>query len=175
VAAPAGVSERVAAEAALVRLLNDELRFARKSFGMHSQSAWDIRAVDTRAITVAIRTSRLAPAGNHRWLVHNVRNAILNFLRDLLPVPELVAVHTDPAHGVHEVSRVPFATPELTRGGLPSALVIIEEVADRRRQEIRPAVTAAWARLCRAVSEVGSAPTGSAGRVTEGPQLIEGR
>jgi hypothetical protein len=152
-AAPAGVSERVAAEAALVRLLNDELRFARKSFGMSSAIAWEIRAIDPEAITVGIRSGRLGPAARHRWLVHNVRNAILNFLRDLVPVPELVAVHTDPAHGVHQVTRVPFATPELTRGGLPSALVIIEEVASRRRREIRPAVTAAWERLCRTASE----------------------
>jgi len=74
-----------------IKFLNNEFLFSFcKCFGMYLQIQWWVTDVDAETLTVHIEISwRLADRGYQSIdpIVFNVRNALLNAFRDLLPCP----------------------------------------------------------------------------------------
>jgi hypothetical protein len=78
----------------------------------------------------------------------NVRNAVLNWLQELLPVARFIAVYDNPAVGVAgEVHDLPFAGALSEAGRLRSAEILVEEIAVPAREELRPRFRVAWQRF----------------------------
>ena len=127
----------------LIALLNQELVFARKPFGMYAQIQWRVAEVDRDTIVVAITTSREVrdPIG----LATNVRNALVNILQDILPVRRFRAVYTNPTTGAKDLEiALPFPSSAVPRTPLPSSLILIEQHAGPYREHLRPRARAAW-------------------------------
>lgn len=129
----------------LLALLQEATFRIRKNFGMFSQIQLCIEDITPERLTVSIWTERpLDGAG----VAANVRNAVLNWLQDMIPVERFVAVYDNPALGISgEIHDLPYAR-ELPRAGtLESSELLIEENAGPAREELRPRLRQAWTRL----------------------------
>jgi len=132
------------AREALLALLQDATYRIRKNFGMYGQIRIQIRDVTPERLTVTIST-RTALAG--AWLAENVRNALLNWLQDLLPVERFVAIYDNQERGISgEVYDLPFAQELPNAGALESSEILIEQHAGPAREELRPRLREAWRR-----------------------------
>jgi hypothetical protein len=119
---------------AIGKLVNDELFFARKSFGMFGQIGFVVVAVDRKSIWVRIGTRHDL---RDEAVVMNIRNAMLNYLQDALPCRVFRATYSNPTGGVQDRQFVlHFAYPGPGSEPLPSAL-ILTELADPRREAFR--------------------------------------
>jgi hypothetical protein len=119
---------------AIGKLVNDELFFARKSFGMFGQIYFVVVAVDRESIWVRIGTSHDL---RDEAVVTNIRNAILNYLQDILPCRLFRATYSNPTRGVKDREFVlSFDHPGPGSEPLASAL-ILTELADPRREAFR--------------------------------------
>jgi hypothetical protein len=117
--------------------LNEIAFDIRKSFGMFGGTNWTVARVDPDVLTV----------GFWRWptdaaMVHtatNVRNAMLNLLRDTVPCARFHAVFhgSGPGSADHRIE-LDFYPPEGSE--LPSQLIVIEENVEPKRQHWRELV-----------------------------------
>lgn len=129
----------------LIEMLYEALYDVRKPFGMHGQIRISILDVTPLAITVGIGTNRRLEGAQ---VVHNVRNAVLGLLRDLLPVERFVAIYDNPTLGIEgEVYDLPYADALTHTGEQRSSVILIAENADPLRESLRPRFAAAWERL----------------------------
>ena len=132
------------AREALLVLLRDATFRIRKNFGMYGQIRIKIQDVTPERLTVRIST-RSALEG--AWLAENVRNAVLNWLQDLLPVERFVAVYDNHERGISgEVYDLPYAQELPNAGALGSSEILIEQHAGPAREELRPRLREAWRR-----------------------------
>ncbi len=143
----------------LLELLHEATLRIRKSFGMYGQIGIEIQDVTPVRLTVAISTRKPLDGPG---LVKSVRNAILNWLQDLLPVERFVAVYDNPERGVvREFHDLPYRS-ELAKGGsLPSSEILVEEHAGPAREELRPRFRAAWRRYLEEIDEPSDSVAGS--------------
>lgn len=129
----------------LVALANDACHTLRKQWGMHGQIGVGFLAINHDEVTLKVSTSE------PRWrgfdLPETVRNTLVRFFRDLLPMPIARVIYTNLADGVEEDVRfLPFYSEALLASDLSTApLVLIEEVCEQSREENREAFEAAWA------------------------------
>lgn len=131
----------------LVALANDACFGLRKSWGMHGQISVGFLSIDADAVTLKVSTS--APRWRGFDLPETVRNTLVRFFRDLLPVPIARIIYTSGADGVEEDVRfLPFYAEALLASDAPTApLTLIEEVCEQRREERRGAFESAWKKL----------------------------
>jgi hypothetical protein len=128
----------------LVALANDACYGLRKSWGMHGQISVGFLSIDADAVTLKVSTS------SARWLgfdlPETVRNTLVRFFRDLLPVPIARIIYTNQVDGVEEGVRfLPFYSEALAASEPPTApLILIEGVCEQSREENRGAFEAAW-------------------------------
>jgi hypothetical protein len=117
--------------------LNEILFDIRKSFGMFGRTNWAVTEVGSDVVTVRffnwpadVPVTRTAA---------NVRNAMLNLLRDTIPCSHFHAAFggSDPG-SVDRRVELDFYPPEAAE--LPSQLVVIEENAEPRRSHWRALV-----------------------------------
>jgi hypothetical protein len=129
----------------LLALLQEATLRIRKNFGMYGQIRMEIRDITPEWLTVGISTRKpLEGAG----LAENVRNAVLNWLQDLLPVKRFVAVYENPGRGISgEIHELAYASELPKAGGLRSSEILIEQHAGPAREELRPRFREAWGRL----------------------------
>ena len=130
----------------LVALANQACFGLRKSWGMHGQISVGFVSIDADEVTLKVSTS--APRWRGFDLPETVRNTLVRFFRDLLPVPIARIVYSNAADGVEEDVRfLPFYSEALLAGDAPTApLMLIEEVCEQSREENRGAFETAWAR-----------------------------
>ena len=129
----------------LMALLEESLFRTRKNFGMFGQIHISLKDVTTRWLTVGISTRH--PFGGAA-VATNVRNAVLNWLQDLLPVERFIAVYENPTLGISgEVYDLPYAEQLRAAGHLRSAEVLVEEIAGPAREELRERFRTAWQRF----------------------------
>jgi hypothetical protein len=141
---PAKGGEVGTARDELLALLWEATFGTRKNFGMYGQIQIQIRDVTPERLTVTIST-RNALEGT--WLAENVRNAVLNWLQDLLPVERFVAVYDNQERGISgEVYDLPYAQELPNAGALGSSQILIEQNAGPAREELRPRFREAWRR-----------------------------
>jgi hypothetical protein len=112
---------------------------------MYGQIRIEIRDVTPERLTSRITTRK--PVEGYR-LAENVRNAVLNWLQDMLPVERFVAVYDNPDQGISsEVHDLPYAS-ELPAGGtLESSEILIEQHAGPAREKLRRRFRKAWRRF----------------------------
>lgn len=129
----------------LLELLREATFRTSKNFGMFSQIQIGIEDVTPERLTVSIWTERPLDGAQ---VAANVRNAVLNWLRDMIPVERFVAVYDNPALGISgEIHDLPYAAKLPRAGTLKSSELLIEEHAGPAREELRPRFREAWARL----------------------------
>lgn len=136
----------------LVALLYEALHNTRKSFGMYGQIGITIEDITLGHLTVRIRTS-------HEWegtqISYNVRNAVLQWLREMLPVQRFVAIYDNPTLGIEgEVHDLPYGEALPAADQLGSSVVLVEQNADPAREELRPRFAAAWQRFAQESCDV---------------------
>ena len=126
-------------------LLNKGVLFqTRKQFGMHGQVQFQVTDVTPQLITVSIST-RKGLKGSA--LAMDVRNAMLNFLQDMLPCSRFRALYSNEALGVSDTEyELPFFEGGET-GVLESSQILIEENAGPARKAYRVRVEALWKSL----------------------------
>jgi hypothetical protein len=146
-----GRPPRAAASEELATLLNEILFPIRKGFGMYLQIQIRVEDVTPRDLTVQAWTRKDIPP---KELAHNVRNALLNYLRDCLPCERFrfLLLYPD-RRTVRREYLLPFAKIARFAGMLRSQAVLIEQNVDPVRREFCPRIRAAWARLLEAWSE----------------------
>ena len=141
---PARGGEVGTAREALLALLQDATLRIRKNFGMYGQIRIQIRDVTPERLTVTISTRNALEGA---WLAENVRNAVLNWLQDLLPVERFVAIYDNQERGISgEVYDLPYAQELPNAGALRSSEILIEQHAGPAREELRPRFRKAWHR-----------------------------
>ena len=130
----------------LVALANDACFGLRKSWGMNGQISVGFLSIDADAVTLTVSTS--APRWRGFDLPETVRNTLVRFFRDLLPVPVARIIYSNEVDGVQEDVRfLPFYAEALLVGDATTApLILIEEVCEQSREVCRGAFEAAWAR-----------------------------
>jgi hypothetical protein len=128
----------------LLALLEEATLRIRKNFGMYGQIRIEIRDITPERLTVGIVT--LKPLDG-AWLAENVRNAVLNWLQDLLPVERFTAVYDNADQRITgEVHDLPYASERPKAGRLKSSEILIEQHAGPAREELRPRFRDAWRR-----------------------------
>jgi hypothetical protein len=128
----------------LLALLQEATLRIRRNFGMFGQIHIDIRDVTPELIVVGISTRKPLDGA---WLAQEARNAVLNWLQNLLPIERFVAVYENPEHGITgEVHDLPYASEVPEVGVLGSAEILIEQLAGPAREELRPRFRQAWQR-----------------------------
>ena len=117
----------------MVDTLNHELIGIRKPFGMFGQINWSVESVRGETIQVSIWTPRpLDGLG----VATNVRNALLNYLQDLLPLRRCRVLFERRLDGVREEHLLDFEyRPGEER---KSAAILIEANVAPRRERLRP-------------------------------------
>lgn len=126
----------------LMALLQEALFFTRKSFGMFGQIQVTIRDCTPERLEVGIRTRHELQGAS---VALNVRNAVLNFLQDLLPVQRFVVTYENPTLGISgEMHDLPYADALPQAGELPSSVILVPQNADPAREELRPRFREAW-------------------------------
>lgn len=129
----------------LMALLEEALFNTRKSYGMFGQIQITIRGCTPERLEVEIWTRHELDGSS---VALNVRNAVLNFLQDLLPVRRFVATYENPTLGISsEVHDLPYASDLPQAGELPSSMILVPEVADPAREKLRPRFREAWERF----------------------------
>lgn len=129
----------------LMALLEEALFFTRKSFGMFGQIQITIHGLTPERLEVRIWTRHELDGAS---VALNVRNAVLNFLQDLLPVQRFVATYENPTLGISgEVHDLPYAEDLPQAGELPSSVILIPQNADPAREALRPRFREAWDRF----------------------------
>jgi hypothetical protein len=132
------------AREALLALLQDATHGTRKNFGMYGQIQIRIRDVTPERLTVTISTRNALEGA---WLAENARNAVLNWLQDLLPVERFVAIYDNQERGISgEVYDLPYSQELPNAGALWSSQILIEQNAGPAREELRPRFREAWRR-----------------------------
>lgn len=128
----------------LVAVANDASYGVRKAWGMLAQIGVRVVEVGADVVTVEVKTS--APCWRGFDLPESVRNTLVRFFRDLLPVPIARIIYTNDAEGVVEDVRfLPFYSEALVASDPPTEpLLLIEGVCERRREDNRGAFEAAW-------------------------------
>ncbi len=128
----------------LVALANEACFGLRKSWGMNGQISVGFLEVGADVVTLEVRTS--APRWRGFDLPETVRNTLVGFFRDLLPVPVARVIYTNAADGVEEDVRfLPFYSEALLASDAPTGpMTLIEPVCEQHREENRPAFEAAW-------------------------------
>ena len=131
----------------LVALANEACYSLRKQWGMHGQISVGFLAIGVDELTLEVSTSE--PRWREFDLPETVRNTLVRFFRDLLPVPIARIIYSNEVDGVQEDVRfLPFYAEALLVGDAPTApLILIEEVRARSREERRGAFEAAWTNL----------------------------
>ena len=131
----------------LVALANQACFGLRKSWGMHGQIDVGFLSIDVDSVTLKVSTS--APRWRGFDLPETVRNTLVRFFRDLLPVPIARIIYSNAADGVEEDVRfLPFYSEALLASDAKTAPVtLIEEVCEQRREEYGAAFEAAWKKL----------------------------
>ncbi len=121
----------------LIELLNEEVLISnRKTFGMYGQINFKITGIDPENLYVEIATGRKDRKSDPVQVAANVRNAILNVPRDMLPCKKIDVeyknypvgnsyTHPDKYILTHVV--LPFVD-DFKDEPLPSSLIPIEEV-----------------------------------------------
>jgi hypothetical protein len=117
--------------------LNEILFDIRKSFGMFGRTNWTVTRVDPDVVTVHF--SNWPTDDPLTRTATNVRNAMLNLLRDTVPCARFLAVfgESEPG-GADRRVELDFYPPEAV--DLPSQLIVIEENVEPRRQQWRELV-----------------------------------
>ena len=129
----------------LVALANDACFGLRKSWGMHGQISVGFVSIDADEVTLKVSTS--APRWRGFDLPETVRNTLVRFFRDLLPVPVARVIYTNEVDGIEgDVRFLPFYSEALVASEPPTApLVLIEEVCEQSRVKYREAFGTVWA------------------------------
>ena len=129
----------------LCELLNSEVLFnSRKQFGMFGQVQFRVTDVTREMVSVSISTHRKLEGS---VLAVNVRNTMLNFLRDMLPCPKYRALYSNEALGVSDVEyEHAFYTGSRT-GERESSEILIEKNAGPAREGYRARMAEVWNRL----------------------------
>lgn len=129
----------------LIELLNQEALFGmRKLFGMFGQIQVLVTDVTPERLTVSIWTRHELEGAP---LARNVRNAVMSWLRDLVPVLEFRAVYDNPDLGIMgEVHDLPYGE-ALSSRGLGSSAIANEQVVGPEREKLRKPFRKAWRRL----------------------------
>ena len=129
----------------LIALLYESLYRTRKNFGMFGQIQISIRDVTPRSLSIGVSTHNPLEG---TALAANVRNAVLNWLQDLLPIERFIVVYENPTLGIAgEVHYLPYAQDLAQAGHLSSSEILIGENADPEREALRPRFRAAWERF----------------------------
>ncbi len=129
----------------LTALLGESLFRTRKNFGMFGQIHISIRDVTPQWLSVGISTSHSLEGAS---VALSVRNAVLNWLQDLLPVERFIVEYRNPTLGITgEVHDMPYADELPKAGQLRSAEILVEEIAGPAREELRPRFRVAWQRF----------------------------
>ena len=132
------------AREALLALLQDATIRIRKNFGMYGQIRIEIRDVTPKRLTVTISTRNALEGA---WLAENVRNAVLNWLQDLLPSSgSLPSTTTQSAESQARsmTCRTLKSFPTPARSG--ALEILIEQHVGPAREELRPRFRKAWHR-----------------------------
>ena len=139
------------------------LRLANKaSIGVRKPMGWGginvaLTAIDTRTLTVTVRTQIEAKGGPDRLAVI-VRDALTGLFRDLLPCPEVRVVLANGMQGDPVEERtLPFYT-ERPRAPQPSPVILIEPVIAKRRDRSRARFRRLWKRMAADERRAGSKP-----------------
>jgi hypothetical protein len=129
----------------LTALLYESLFRTRKNFGMFGQIQISIRDATPRSLSVGVSTHH--PLQGAAVAV-NVRNAVLNWLQDLLPVERFIVVYENPTLGItDEVHDLAYAQDLAQAGHLSSSEILIGQHADPEREALRPRFREAWERF----------------------------
>jgi hypothetical protein len=131
----------------------DELLHLAKeaSIGVRKPMGWGginvaLSAIDTRTLTVTVRTQIAAKGGPDRLAVI-VRDSLTGLFRDLLPCPEVRVVLANGMRAEPEEERIlPFFT-ERPRAPEPSPVVLIEPVITKWRDRDRARFRRLWKRM----------------------------
>jgi len=119
----------------LDRINGEDVFFMRKSFGMYSQFNFIVKDISNELITIETTTLRkdLDP---HRMIL-SVRNGLLNFYKDILPIPKCLFKHYsgDDKNPLFE-KELSFWVSE--RSELKSNSILIEDVAGPIRTKLKP-------------------------------------
>jgi hypothetical protein len=114
--------------------LNDILLDIRKSFGMHGRTSWNVDHVDPDVIT--LRFYHWPTYVSVFYTATNVRNAMLNVLRDTVPCARFRAVFRKPDRS-KDYRRVDLDFYPPGAPDLPSQFIVIEENVEPHRQHWR--------------------------------------
>jgi hypothetical protein len=129
----------------LLRLANEASIGVRKPMGWGGINV-ALSAIDTRTLTVTVRTQIAAKGGPDRLAVV-VRDALTGLFRDLLPCPEVRVVLANGMVGEPEEERtLPFFTERPRRPG-PSPVVLIKPVIVKWRDRDRARFHRLWRQM----------------------------
>jgi len=137
------IDSDTAARAQLTDLLNEALLTFRGKYAMFGGLSWGVVDVSRAAITVHAHASGKA-ATDLVGSAMRLRNCALAFLRDIVPSEKfIVKMHWGDAGRVVEVV-FPYVGYD---GPLDNNVILIEEVCEPKRVELRRAIAPLFARL----------------------------
>jgi hypothetical protein len=130
-------------EAELVELVNGFTFGIRKVFGMFGQI--QVRAVGATREELTVKVWTRHPRTGDD-VAPNVRNALVNTLGDVLPIPTMRIVYSNPTLGIEGEEHVfPLWPPG--DGSRRSQAIVVEAVVGPQREAARKRFRRAWRRL----------------------------